>query len=311
MVKTPSWMFYTLVLAGVYNLLWGAWVVLFPDLSMTLLGAEPVQPREIWQCVGMIVGVYGVGYVVAAADPLKHWLIVMVGFLGKVFGPIGFAKALWDGIFPLSFALNIVFNDLIWWLPFFLILKATYHKLVRELGKSAILDAAGVFASLSTLGIDSERTILLVALRHTGCTFTREAMSTLARQREALKQSGYLLVLIHMSEESEFAAFAGRYLDTGDYLQISDPQSALYRKLGLKQGQLGQVLGPKEWLRGSVGLLCGYGLGPLRGNGFQLAGLFLIYRQQFLREFRARHASEALPIAAWLNQSSLDTSNRS
>ena len=34
---------------------------------------------QIWQCVGMIVGVYGVGYLVAASDPLRHWPIVLVG----------------------------------------------------------------------------------------------------------------------------------------------------------------------------------------------------------------------------------------
>ncbi|MGB0452919.1 MAG: flavin reductase [Bacteriovoracaceae bacterium] len=121
--------YYTLVLAGIYNFLWGAWVIFFPELSFTVLGAEPPKYLEIWQCVGMIVGVYGLGYIIAAFNPLKHWPIVLVGFLGKVFGPIGFAYALIQGIFPLSFGLNIIFNDLIWWIPFFLILKkALYFK---------------------------------------------------------------------------------------------------------------------------------------------------------------------------------------
>ena len=78
--------------------------------------------------IGMIVGVYGVGYWVAAANPMVHWPIVLVGFLGKVFGPIGFAMALFNGQFPLKFGLNIIFNDLIWWVPFFIILKSTLPK---------------------------------------------------------------------------------------------------------------------------------------------------------------------------------------
>ena len=41
----------------------------------------------LWQCVGMIVGVYGVGYLAAAAAPLRHWPIVLVGFLGKSVWP--------------------------------------------------------------------------------------------------------------------------------------------------------------------------------------------------------------------------------
>ena len=64
--------------------------------------APPTYP-EIWQCVGMIVGVYGIGYAIASADPLRHWPIILVGFLGKIFGPLGFAQALYLERLPLRF----------------------------------------------------------------------------------------------------------------------------------------------------------------------------------------------------------------
>jgi len=113
----------TLLAAALYNFLWGSYVILFPELSFTILGVSPPKYKELWQCIGMIVGVYGIGYYIAAFNPRKHWPIVLVGFLGKVFGPIGFIGALIQKIFPLSFGLNIIFNDLIWWIPFFLTLK--------------------------------------------------------------------------------------------------------------------------------------------------------------------------------------------
>ncbi len=81
----------------------------------------------IWQCVGMIVGVYGVGYIIAAYQPLIHWPIILVGFLGKIFGPIGFAWYLFQGAFPLPFGLTIIFNDLIWWIPFGKLLFEAYR----------------------------------------------------------------------------------------------------------------------------------------------------------------------------------------
>ena len=87
---------------------------------------EPPHYPEFWQCIGMIVGVYGIGYLIAASDPIRHWPIVFVGFLGKVLGPIGFAEALWSERLPLAFGLNIVTNDLIWWLPFSLILLTAW-----------------------------------------------------------------------------------------------------------------------------------------------------------------------------------------
>lgn len=111
-----------LAIAAIYNLLWGASVVLFPSLLFEL--AELPQPTypAIWQCVGMIVGVYGVGYWIAAKDPVRHWPIVLVGLLGKIFGPIGFVYAASTGQLPWHFGWTIVGNDLIWWWPFTVLL---------------------------------------------------------------------------------------------------------------------------------------------------------------------------------------------
>ena len=118
----------TLRLAAVYNLLWGMVAVLFPVQCFEYFGMQPPLYPQLWQCIGMIVGVYGVGYWLAADNPMVHWPIILVGFLGKVFGPIGFSAALINGVFPLKFGLNILFNDLIWWIPFFLILRSTLPK---------------------------------------------------------------------------------------------------------------------------------------------------------------------------------------
>jgi hypothetical protein len=84
---------------------------------MTASKATPIQSCApvIPQCVGMIVGVYGIGYLIAASDPLRHWPIVLVGFLGKIFGPIGFLAAGLRGDLPWSWGVTILSNDLIWW----------------------------------------------------------------------------------------------------------------------------------------------------------------------------------------------------
>jgi hypothetical protein len=130
-VQRPSgaapWMGWVLRAAGVYNLLWGGLVVLAPHAVFDLLGAPRLEGAgvAVWQCVGMVIGVYGVGYWCAAGDPLRHWPIVLVGLLGKIFGPIGFVDAaLIRGVFPVQFGWTILTNDLLWWLPFGLILLA-------------------------------------------------------------------------------------------------------------------------------------------------------------------------------------------
>lgn len=123
---TPKWMTLCLYLAGVYNLAWGAWVVLFPMISFEYSGLnmpeKPLTYPQLWQCIGMIVGVYGIGYALAARDPARHWPIVLVGLLGKIFGPIGYVYGVVMGQTRPEGIATIAFNDLIWWIPFGLIL---------------------------------------------------------------------------------------------------------------------------------------------------------------------------------------------
>lgn len=127
--EAPVWASRWLVAAGVYNLLWGAAMIVFPHLLFDVCGIERLNYPEIWQCVGMIVGVYGIGYLIAAGDSRTHWPIVIVGLLGKVLGPIGFVVALLRGTFPPLFGLTILTNDLIWWIPFAMILgDAAKHR---------------------------------------------------------------------------------------------------------------------------------------------------------------------------------------
>jgi hypothetical protein len=126
--SVPSWMFRVLWSAGLYNIAFGAWVVVFPRSLFASVGMAPPSPIIIWQCLGMIVGVYGIGYICAAYGPLRHWPIVLVGLLGKILGPIGFVYAALRGELPWRFGLLNITNDLIWWLPFTLILAQAWYR---------------------------------------------------------------------------------------------------------------------------------------------------------------------------------------
>ncbi len=130
---TSKWRKWTLIAAASYNIVWGGWVVLFPQHAFELAGMASPRYPQIWQCVGMIVGVYGVGYAIAASNPLRHWPIVLVGLLGKILGPIGFVDAALRGTLPWSLGWTIVTNDLIWWLPFGAILLAARRKSRKEI----------------------------------------------------------------------------------------------------------------------------------------------------------------------------------
>lgn len=120
--QVPAWMIRTLKMAAGYNIVWGAFAVLFPTVPFRWAGLDVPNYPCLWQCIGMIVGVYGVGYWIAATDPVRHWPIVLVGLLGKVFGPIGFVWCAMNGELPWIAGLTILTNDIAWWIPFALLL---------------------------------------------------------------------------------------------------------------------------------------------------------------------------------------------
>lgn len=277
--KKASRYFYILLLAGIYNLIWGAWVIFFPNLSFALHGMKlPLYP-EIWQCVGMIVGVYGIGYIAAASDPIKHWPIVLVGFLGKIFGPIGFMQALYNEVFPLSFMINIVFNDLIWWVPFFIILKESYQFHTKKAPAK----------SIDSIGLKPKS--LIVALRHQGCTFSRENLDELSKNISNLKQKGFAIYILHMSQNDEINPLIKSYIKE-DIALLSDPKQEIYQALNLQRATLLKAFGISEFLKGAKAFLKGHGLGPLRGDGFQLGGLFVIENNKLIKSYPAQRASD-------------------
>lgn len=147
---------------------WGAWAVLFPSAIFHWLNMPQPNYPQFWQCFGMIVGVYGIGYAIAAFDPVRHWPIVLVGFLGKVFGPLGLVQALWTGELPWGFALNCVTNDLIWWVPFFLILKYVWDQYQSDADvpplpvESTLLAETMTTQGSSLAQLSQQRPVLLV-----------------------------------------------------------------------------------------------------------------------------------------------------
>lgn len=297
----PKWMGRVLIAAGVYNLIWGLVVILLPNLLFDLTGMEPPRYPQIWQCVGMIVGVYGLGYLIAASNPIRHWPIVLVGFLGKILGPAGFAFGLATGQLPVGFGITILTNDLIWWVPFGLILwhALTYHtggmahqrSTVDAVPAEQAMRDAATSAGPSLDDLSRERPQLVVFLRHLGCTFCREALGDLRTRRRGIEEGGTGIVLVHMAPDEVAAEFLRQY-DLGDLPRIADPEKRLYASFGLRRGSLTQLFGPRVWWRGFIATLGGHKVGKLVGDGFQMPGVFLVRDGRVDRAYRHETAGD-------------------
>ena len=86
----------TFVAAGIYNLAFGLWAVLWPMAFFDMFAIERPRYPGIWACLGMVVGVYGLLYLLAAWRLETAWPAIAVGLLGKVLGPIGMVMSFSD-----------------------------------------------------------------------------------------------------------------------------------------------------------------------------------------------------------------------
>lgn len=116
----PVWMPWVLRIAALYNLLYALLLAIWPAQAFEWL-QMPATPDVMIRCIGMMVGVYALGYWIAAQDVLRYWPLVAVGIVGKTLGPIGFLQSALSGALPWHSGIMLLFNDLIWWVPFWII----------------------------------------------------------------------------------------------------------------------------------------------------------------------------------------------
>ena len=120
--RGAAWMRICLWAAALQCLVWGPFIILAPQQSAVAYGyGTPPRDLFLWQGMGLIISLYGVGYAVAGTAPLRHWLTVLLGLLAKVLGPIGMTWAVLQGQVSPGVLRLIPVHDVIWWLPFAII----------------------------------------------------------------------------------------------------------------------------------------------------------------------------------------------
>jgi peroxiredoxin len=157
--------------------------------------------------------------------------------------------------------------------------------------EAALLRATITQRGDSLAALSQASPVLLVLLRHEGCTFCRNAMSDIARLRPRIEHAGTLIVLGHMSTPEGFAAFAERY-GLGSVAAVSDPERGLYRTLGLKRARWMQLLGPRVLWQWLMATLRGHGTGLVKGDSTQMPGAFLLHQGRVVKRYQYRDAAD-------------------
>lgn len=300
---SPPWMSSVLRAAAVYNWVWSVLGVLFPSSLWTVVGLPAPNYPCLMQTLGILVGVFGVGYWIAARDPVTHAELVGVGLLGKLLAPWTIVGAVATGSLPLGTLAAVLLNDVLWWFPLGLILLHAAHVRSESAVSSPVeslaeeLQRTRTASGLSLWELSFQQPILVVFIRHLGCTFCREALDDLRRHSERIMSSGVVPVVVHLATDEEVQPLLDRFQLKGVQV-ISDPDRRLFRAFQLPLGRWWQLFGPRVLWRAVIeGVVFRYGFGKIVGNPLQLTGAFLVYRGEIVRSFRARTSADRADLS--------------
>lgn len=130
-----------------------------------------------------------------------------------------------------------------------------------------------------------DQPLVLVFLRHFGCTFCREHVAQL-RLHPSLN-----IVFVGMGDVEQTAAF--RQAMRSPHPFISDPDRVLYQAFGLGQGTGKQMFNARTFARGFGATLRGHWVGVPVGDPWQMPGVFLIEPDGHVSwEYRSVDASD-------------------
>ena len=108
----------TFLLAGIYNICWGLWAIFDPNWLFRFAGMPPLNYPDIFACLGMVIGLYGLIYLEVARRPERGFLLAAVGLIGKVLGPVGLLILIYQGKWTAASIVMCLTNDFVWWIPF-------------------------------------------------------------------------------------------------------------------------------------------------------------------------------------------------
>lgn len=155
-------------------------------------------------------------------------------------------------------------------------------------------DLAPTLASIHTesgsslLALVEASPVLLIFLRHFGCSFCRQAISDVADLRGELAARGVRPVFVHLGTPERAKPYFD-YYHLEDVERVSDPEASIYRDPVFALGRVNpfwQAMNPvvlAGWLKGAI---FKHGIGMIREDGHQMPGLFFLKGARIVRRFR-------------------------
>lgn len=277
----PKWIYFALIFLGVN----------FTLVGILLLYQEGVTLLSI-----LSLGI-GFGSLGALFRPLQYCWLILATCLSSL---VALGILIWDLTTPFNYQeyLDILFVAYLVALSLsWLILYTLYqfHIQERDLEETfqslnQSLKETFIFQKNSTLSELSEHSVLLIIfLRYLNCTFCRQTLANIKKNKEALEKKGFQIILIH-SDTPKQARQLFKHYGLEDVIQVSDPSRRIYRAFGLHRVSLFNLIHPtmlKQFIQST--LIEGHSQGLVNGDIFQRPGVFIISKNQLIYAFYPAH----------------------
>jgi hypothetical protein len=127
------------------------------------------------------------------------------------------------------------------------------------------------------LELVDESPVLLVFLRHFGCTFCRQAIDDVSKVRPELTRRGVQTAFVHLGSPERAKPYFD-YYKLSDVERVSNPDGSLYRDpvFALAHVNLLHLIRPAVWIGWLRGAIFKYRIGMLKEDIQQMPGVFFL-----------------------------------
>jgi hypothetical protein len=125
------WMRWVLRVAGTYNIWCGITMLCFYHEASKIMGMTRPTPIMPFQLAGLLIGLFGVGYLMVLRRPLQNRDLLWLGFWSKLLGTLLSGYHVARGDLPLSFLPLLAVSDVAY-LPLFYIIGRRLNRLAGE-----------------------------------------------------------------------------------------------------------------------------------------------------------------------------------
>jgi peroxiredoxin len=153
---------------------------------------------------------------------------------------------------------------------------------------AAVLERYRTESGRTLLELLDESPLLLIFLRHFGCSFCRQTLDDVSQIREQIEGQGVRPVFVHLGTPERAKPYFD-YYHLSDVERVSDPEASLYASSAFqvqRKSVFSQFLIPAVWKAWLLGAVSKHGIGLIQEDADQMPAVFYLRGRAIVREYR-------------------------